>query len=170
MLYRILIFLILLVTWTLFSGQLDWFHLTLGVISAGFVTWISGDLLFDDRESNLTTRLKQGCRMASYLLWLLWQVVLSNIHLVRLAFGNQKDIQPSIVCFQTALKSDFEKFMLANSITLTPGTITIKIDGDRFCVHAISEKTALSLTDPTMENRIAGIFRDDSKPREDSGS
>lgn len=166
MLYRSLVFSWMLATWLVFSGQFDFFHLTLGVLSALFVTWISADLLFDDRTSDFETRLRQGGRLSFYLIWLLWQVVLANIHLLALAFGPRNQIQPSIVRCRTNLKSDFEKFLLANSITLTPGTITVKIIGDEVYVHSISQKTAEGLNDGEMEKRIAAI----SEPAGKGGS
>lgn len=161
--YQGFIFAILLVTWLIFSGLFDAFHITLGVISCGLVTWISSDLLFDDRAIPLRRRLVQGGRLFAYLAWLLWQVVLANLHLFRLAFGSQEEVQPQILRYETSLRSDFEKYLLANSITLTPGTVTIKILGDVFYIHAISDVAAGGL-DGEMERRIARIFADSPAP------
>ncbi|MCB1233895.1 MAG: Na+/H+ antiporter subunit E [Verrucomicrobiae bacterium] len=146
-------------TWLVFSGLFDGFHITLGIISSALVTQISSDLLFDDRSATLRDRARQGWRLALYLGWLMWQVVLSNLHLLRLALapGGLAEVKPRVVSFRTTLKTDFEKFLLANSITLTPGTITVKILGDEFLVHAVSE-TAASGLDGQMERRIARIF------------
>ena len=147
--------------WVVYSGHFDAFHLTLGVICCGLVSLISCDLFFHDRAAGMTTRMRQAYRLVSYLVWLLWQVILSNIHLLRLTLtpSGMKEVCPSIVKFQTPLKSDFEKFMLANSITLTPGTTTMRIVGDTFYVHAISKTTAAGL-DGEMDRRIAHIFAD----------
>lgn len=158
-LYCAIVFGLLMVTWVIFSGLLDGFHLTLGVISCGLVTWMSSDLLFDDREIGLRDRLRQAGRAMVYLSWLLWQIVLANLHLLKLAFGSKDLRQPQIVRYQTELKTDFEKFLLANSITLTPGTVTIKILGDTFYIHAISDFAAEGL-DGEMDRRIAHIFAD----------
>lgn len=139
------------------SGLLDLFHLSLGVISCGLVTWMSSDLLFANRETSLRRRLRQGRRMAWYLLWLLWQIVLANLHLLRLSFAPRSALQPQIVRYETKLETDFEKFLLANSITLTPGTVTMKILGNTFYIHAISDFAAEGLNGP-MEAHIAHIF------------
>lgn len=169
MLYRLLIFALLMVTWLVFSGLFDAFHITLGILSAAFVTWISSDMLFDNREISAPTRLGQAVRMVRYLAWLLWQVVLSNMDILKLALSpDLKKVEPRIVKIQTGLKSDFEKFLLANSITLTPGTITVKILGDVFYVHAISEHAAKGL-DGEMERRIAAIFAR-PKPKTDTAA
>lgn len=155
MVQRLLSFLLLFAFWLILSGLFDAFHLALGLISCALVTWWSSDLLFESRGS-LKHTLTQGWRLAGYLAWLLWQIVLSNIHLFQLSFGSLKEVSPRIVKFRTGLKTDFAKFLLANSITVTPGTITVKILGDVFYVHAISE--AAAGLDGGMERRIAAIF------------
>ena len=140
MAYRVLIFLLLMSTWVIFSGQFDAMHLTLGVLSSAFVTAISADLLFARRSTGIATRIAEGIKLSIYLGWLLWQVVLANMHLLRLSLlpGGMKDVEPAIVKYRTALKSDFARYLLANSITLTPGTITTGVEGQDYEIHALS--------------------------------
>ena len=127
------------------------------LLAVGIVTWMSSDLLFEDRFIPFRRRLVQAGRLAGYIVWLLGQIVLANIFLLRLAFSKREAIQPQIVRYESALKSDFEKFLLANSITLTPGTVTIKILGSTYYVHAINDEAAAGLNGE-MERRIARIF------------
>lgn len=155
--YAALVFGLLLATWVVLSGLFDFFHLGLGVISCALVTWLSADLLFEERGFALRSRFVQAVRLATYLVWLLGQIVLANLHLLRLAFSGRERLQPQIVRYRCALGTDFEKFLLANSITLTPGTVTIKIVGGTFYVHAISDVAAAGLNGE-MERRIARIF------------
>lgn len=164
-LYRGITFALLFLTWMVFSGLFDVFHLTLGVISCGFVTYMSSDLLFEDRSSPLKNRSIQAVRLAGYCVWLIWQIVVANIHLLKLAFGGKDLLQPQIVRYEaTSLETDFAKFLLANSITLTPGTVTMKILGKTFYIHAISDFAAKGL-DGEMERRIARVFSDrEGKP------
>lgn len=166
MAYRVFIFLLLMSTWVIFSGQFDAMHLTLGVLSSAFVTAISADLLFAKRSTGIGTRIAEGIKLTIYLSWLLWQIVLANFHLLRLSLlpGGMKDVEPSIVKFRTALKSDFARYLLANSITLTPGTITVKILDDEFYVHSISKLSTDGL-DGRMEQFIAWIFEDEVEAR-----
>ncbi|MDA7926601.1 Na+/H+ antiporter subunit E [Verrucomicrobiales bacterium] len=168
-LYRAIVFGLLMVIWVIFSGLLDGFHLTLGVISCGLVTWMSSDLLFDDREIGVRDRLRQAARISVYLFWLLWQIVLANLHLLKVAFGSADLRQPQIVRYKTELKTDFEKFLLANSITLTPGTVTIKILGDTFYIHAINDFAAKGL-DGEMDRRIGHIFEGSKSNVDAAGS
>ena len=157
--YHILIFLSMMAVWLVLSGQFDAFHITLGVISAAFVTAFSGHMHFLRRGRSLRERAVDTVRIAGYLCWLLWEIIIANLHVLYLALhprGNSL-MEPQVVRFKTRLKGDFARYILANSITLTPGTVTISIEGDEFLVHAISRKTAAA-TPGTMEERVAAAF------------
>ena len=153
-------FLIMMGFWILLSGKFDLFHLTLGVISSGLVSFISADLFMYSQQGG--NRLSTGFRFLLYLPWLLYQIVLSTLHVTFLALHpKMKDlIDPTIVTFKTKLKTDIAKVALANSITLTPGTITIRVEDQVFYVHAISRKAAAGLPGE-MEDRLAKVFERD---------
>lgn len=158
--YRLCIFLLLFGIWIVFSGQFDAFHLTLGVLSTAFVTAISSSFFFDDRSQTAGDRLRQIIRLPVYLLWMLYEIWLSNIHILRLALGPNElpGVEPTLIRVKTKLKTDFGKWMLANSITLTPGTITIDIQGDELLIHSISQITTKGVENDDMERKIAAIF------------
>ena len=153
-------FLIMFGFWILLSGKFDLFHLTLGVLSSGLVAWLSTDVLMLDSKKN--DRLAIAFRFISYVPWLLYQIVISTLHVTFLALHPKMKelIDPTIVTFKTKLKTDIAKVALANSITLTPGTITIRIEGQVFYVHAISRKAAAGLPGE-MEDRLAKVFERD---------
>ena len=162
--YRILTFCILFSIWIVFSGLFDAFHLPLGVLSAGLVTWASSDLLFPNRAPGLAARIKECSRLMSYVPWLLYQILLANLHVMYLALHPHgfAHVQPEIIRIRTKLRSDFAKWLLANSITLTPGTVTVKVEGDYLHVHAISRQAARGLG-KEMEQRITRIFESENK-------
>ena len=153
-------FLIMFGFWILLSGKFDLFHLTLGVLSSGLVSLLSADILMFDQEKN--DRLATACRFFCYIPWLLYQIVLSTLHVTYLALHPRMmdQIDPTIVTFKTKLKGNIAKVALANSITLTPGTITIRVVDDVFYVHAISRKAAAGLPGE-MEDRLARVFERD---------
>ncbi len=157
--YRILIFSVLFLFWVVLSGHFDGFHLALGVVCAGIVTWLSSDLFFQDRSRNLSQRWREISLGVGYFAWLLNQIVKANIVILKLALSPNgvDDVAPRVVRFRTKLRSDFARYLLAQSITLTPGTVTIKIAGDEFFVHAINQEAADGL-DRSMEGWIAHIF------------
>lgn len=152
---------ILFIFWIVLSGRFDGFHLTLGVLSSLWVAFISHDLLFQKTEISLLTRCKQIYRFLWYLVWLAGQIFLSNVYVLRLVFlpKIEEALDPTLFKFKTSLKDEFSKFIFANSITLTPGTVTLRITGDEFLVHAISAKLAKSLPGD-MEKRIARVFEE----------
>jgi len=154
----ILTFLVMFGFWIILSGKFDAFHLSLGIISCLIVAYLSGDLLFD------SPRIKElpgsWIRFARYLPWILYQIFLANIHLIYLTFHPRMMdlIDPRIIKFKSKLQSDLSRVTFANSITLTPGTITVYVtmDGD-FSVHAIDKKSREGLPGE-MEARIAKAF------------
>lgn len=157
--YFVVMFSVLMGLWMLFSGRFDAMHLGMGVLSCALVTVVSRPLWFEQPEVPFGARLKMAGRFVRYSVWLTVEIIRANVHVLALAFHRRprEAINPTIVRFDTKLKSEFARVLLANSITLTPGTVTIRIQGDTFVVHAISEKVAAGCPGE-MEQRVAEIF------------
>lgn len=152
---RVAVFLVLLAFWLILSGHYDLFHVGFGVLCAALVTGLSSDLLsLGGRETGLSV-----WRFIAYLPWLLYQVVIANFHVVYLILWPSQ-IRPQIIRFRTQLRSELARTTLGNSITLTPGTVTMDIQGDEFVVHAVSDKVAQDLLTGAMEERVARVFRE----------
>ena len=153
-------FLISLALWLILSGKFDHFHVSLGIISCIIVSYLSSDLLF---PNGLPPQfVSKAIGFTGYLPWLIYQILLANLHVLYLSLHPKllSKINPQIVRFQSKLKSDISIVALANSITLTPGTITLSVSVDgEFKVHAIDDKLAQNLPGQ-MENRIAKAFRE----------
>ena len=144
--------------WLLLSGKFDRFHVSLGIISCALVSLYSSELLFPDL--NIKELPIVWLRFIRYIPWLLYQVLVANIHVMYLAFHPRMIdlIDPQIIVFRSRLTSDLSLLTLANSITLTPGTITVYVSifGD-VTVHAIDVESGQSLP-WIMDARIAEIF------------
>ena len=156
----ILSFLILFILWIVFSGKFDGFHITLGLISSAIVAAFSGDLMFTSHEPRGIFRL--WVRLFAYIPWLIYQIFLANLHVMYLVFHPKmmKLINPQIIEFDSDLKSDYARTTFANSITLTPGTITVNVTVlGRFSVHCIDDKSGLSLPGD-MEAKIIKVFKE----------
>ena len=157
----ILSFFILFLFWIIFSGKFDSFHLFLGVISCCIVSFFASDLLFSTDSNNKIANLPElWLGFAGYIPWLIWQVILANIHMLFIVLSpNMKNrINPKLIKFRSRIKDRVGLVTFANSITLTPGTITVKLSiiGD-FVVHAIDDESAASLPG-AMEDKVAKIF------------
>ena len=157
----VLSFVILFILWVVFSGKFDGFHISLGIISSAIVAAFSGDLLFTSNEPRGIFRL--WLRLFAYIPWLIYQIFLANLHVMYLVFHPKmmKLINPQIIDFDSDLKSDYARTTFANSITLTPGTITVNVTAlGRFSVHCIDDKSSQSLPGD-MEAKIIKVFKEE---------
>ncbi|MFC1669497.1 Na+/H+ antiporter subunit E [Spirochaetota bacterium] len=142
--------------WLILSGKFDIFHITLGVICSAIVASYTHNLLFHNvRIGDFRLIL---IRLVTYIPWLIYQIALSNFHVMRLVLSPKMPIEPQIIKFTTKLESDVSWVTLANSITLTPGTITIDIKDREFYVHALSKKVADDLLSGEMEDKVAHVY------------
>ena len=156
----ILSFVILFLLWIVFSGRFDGFHITMGLIASAIVATFSGDLMFTSHEPRGIFRL--WFRLFAYIPWLIYQIFLANLHVMYLVFHPKmmELINPQIIEFESELKSDYARTTFANSITLTPGTITVNVTVlGRFTVHCIDDKSGQSLPGD-MESKIVKVFRE----------
>ncbi len=151
-------YIIVFAFWLLLSAHTDTFHVGAGIACSGIVAYASHDLLFAGAGNHALTKI---VRFIAYLPWLFYQIVLANIDVAKRALSPGMPIDPRVVTFKTMLKSDVARTALANSITLTPGTVTIDIVDDVFYVHAIAKEPADDLLEGAMERRIAHIFMED---------
>lgn len=154
------LFLILFSLWVILSGRFDAFHISLGLISSCIVTLFTMDLIPEIRAKGL---LRSWARFVGYLPWLLWQIWLANIHMLKLSFHPKVKhlIDPQIITFTPNLTSELSKLTLANSITLTPGTITISISTyGTFRVHAIDAESAEGITTQIMVEKVKKAFKE----------
>jgi multicomponent Na+:H+ antiporter subunit E len=154
----LLTFCIMAVFWVLLSGIFDAFHLISGLVCCTIVAILYHDLLVKGKSEK---KLLKSLRLAFYIPWELWQIVLANIDVAYRVLHPRMPIDPLIIEFETTLRGEFSLVTLANSITLTPGTITILVEPERgkFLVHAIAKEPADSLlVDQTMQKKVAHVF------------
>ncbi|WP_461210572.1 Na+/H+ antiporter subunit E [Desulfocurvus sp. DL9XJH121] len=153
-----LTFVLMAVTWVVLSGKFDPFHMSLGVICCAIVAWASSDLLFPPNTQAAVTGV--WFRFILYIPWLIWEIVKANIWLLYLAFHPRmmSMISPRVIKIDSYLTGTMARLTFANSITLTPGTITVYVDRfGRYTVHAIDKKSADGLPGD-MERNIAKTF------------
>ncbi len=153
---------VLFLFWIVLSGKFDAFHLTLGFLSAAgvaFGTRRLGRL----KPSIEGLHAKTGTRWLSYLPWLMWQIVLSAVQVAKVVFHPKLPIDPGMIKFRCDLPHSVAHLTLANSITLTPGTVTINVEHDEdYIVHALTKDAADSLVpaegEGDMQTRVRRLF------------
>jgi len=138
---RIVIFLGAFLVWSLLNWVPDWQHLIVGIFIAGFVAFLIGDL-FITQPHILKHPLRYWYFLIYYLPKFLWECFKANVDVAYRVLHPKLPINPGIVKVKTSLKTDTALTFLANSITLTPGTMSIDVDKDNgiLYVHWIDVK------------------------------
>lgn len=148
--------------WMLLSGNTEVKFLTYGAITALVTAWVTYPLLLIPDDAETKTYFLLGvnpAKLALYLLWLFWQLVLANLDVLRATVRPEIEIDPRVVRFRYRADHPMAKVCLANSITLTPGTVTIDVAEDgTFTVHALTEGAADGLKDGAMQEKAAWLF------------
>jgi multicomponent Na+:H+ antiporter subunit E len=151
----------LTVVWFALSGQTSPQFLVLAPVSILLSVWLAARFRIIDRDSSPYHRAPQ---LILYTGWLLIQIVKSNIAVIARVVGPRSGIDPAMVSLRTTAKTDLGKALFANSITLTPGTVTVDVEGDRVKVHALMRESASASSFESMDRRAAGAA--DSSKRE----
>lgn len=125
-------------------GSALWLLLTLSTnidhLVTGAVVVLLGTILFGGYFTERPTKFLQIHRVILFIIYVpvfIWYMVKANIDVAYRALHPARPIKPGIVKIRTTLKTDIAKVFLANSITLTPGTMTCEIDGDYLYIHWI---------------------------------
>jgi len=162
----VLSFLSLMAFWLIMSGFFDALHITYGLVSVAVVMAVNFQLktyrFFEDEMDDLL-RLRFG-KVFLYIPWILMQILQAGFHVAFIILKPSPSIRPTIVKFRANLPSAHAKMILGNSITLTPGTLTVDIKGDRFIVHALTEASYKGIVNDDMPGKVKGLFLKDSDP------
>jgi len=152
--------LLLMGLWLHLSGRFDPFHLALGVGSVLLVMWINAPLKQTQLYSGDTFAWDRANYWAllAYLPWLGWEILLGSIQVAYLVLHPRMPVEPCLIYFRVNLPNLAARVILGNSITLTPGTVTIRIRGNEFVVHALTRASAEGLIQGTMPQRVSRIF------------
>ena len=137
--------------WIMLSGHWDVRLLLLGVLSVGVTVWMARRRDIDDAEG---LPMQQLPRLIAYLPWLARAVVASNIDVARRVLTPSLPIEPTTVRVQADQTTVVGRVVYANSITLTPGTITLEVEDDAIEVHALTGEGAHDLCTNEMGRRV----------------
>lgn len=129
----------LAVFWFAMSGETSPFFLGLSVIAVLATLWISATLKIVDRDSSPYHRAPH---LIIYMGWLIGEIVKANLAVISRVLGWRQSIDPAMVEISTATRTSLGKALFANSITLTPGTVTVDVDGQVLKVHALVRENA----------------------------
>ncbi len=141
--------------WLLLSGHFEPVLLGLGVASCVLVVWIARRMDLVDREG-LSAQLTW--RALPYWGWLAWQIVKTNVEVALIILTPKMPISPRMVRVRASQKSELGHVVYANSITLTPGTVTVDLVDGGLEVHALTKAAADDLASGEMDRRVTAMM------------
>ena len=124
-----------------------------GLALSGFVAYYSRDIWFSPEEMPLYT-LKHFRNMVRFFGILLVEIVKANIDVAKIVLNPTMPINPQFVIVPMMLKNDVNKVIYGNSVTLTPGTLTVEIKNDYFVIHALTNEAAYAMKGSFIEKWI----------------
>lgn len=153
-------FVSLLGFWYLMSGFFDLVHTLMGLLSVGVVMAVNYQLKthsFFDEETDVIKDLR-FLYVPYYFGWLLVQIIISGLQVARILLSPSLPIETTIVRFKVDFPNPHCKMILGNSITLTPGTLTVDIIDDEFIVHAITPVSFESIANDKIPQQVLKLF------------
>ena len=153
-------YLLFLLAWIVFNGNITMEILIFGVIIAAVM--LAFMCKFMDyslkKEANV---YKKSIWFLAYVVLLIREIVKANLAIIPRILTIEEEMDPVIVKFRTSLKSDFTKMLLANSITLTPGTITVALEDDEYTIHCLDTSLAEGLENSDFEKALKKLEMED---------
>lgn len=150
-----MIALALFVLWVIFNGKLTWELVAFGAVISVALAWFVQRFItpgFTLRSQwNIAGQIPA---YASYFWFLVKEIVIANITVMRMILTDQEVVVPKLAVFQTKLRTKTARVVLADCITLTPGTITVHLQGDEYLVHCLDESLEEGLLNSEFEKRL----------------
>lgn len=140
--------------WLSWSGHVEPLLLGLGVFSTTLVAWLSYRMRLIDREAfpyHLTWRL------LGYIPWVLWQVIKSSIDVAKIILNPKLPVYSHLIFLEVKQKTELGRVIHANTITITPGTVTLDVRDGYFVVHALTRDAAAQDGTDDLNDRVAKL-------------
>jgi multicomponent Na+:H+ antiporter subunit E len=144
---------ILFSVWLLLSGHYEPLILGFGVGSCALVVFIAHRMDVVDHEGVPYL----GTRLVRYIPWLMKEIFVANVKVAKIILDPRLPISPIIVHFRGSQRTDMGRFLYANSVTLTPGTITTGVDGNEFEIHALTLADVDGREEDEMDRRCSMV-------------
>ena len=149
--YLISLAVVMAALWLGLSGFFKPLLLGLGVVSVLLATWMAGRMDVVGTEHN---PILFSWRLPIYWAWLVWQIVLANVEVARCILAPGRRLRPRVIEVPVPQKTEIGRVTYANSITLTPGTVSLLLERDRVKVHALTDASAGGVESGDMARRV----------------
>ena len=148
----LILFLILLSLWLLMSGHYSILIISLGIISCVFCVYVAKRAKLIDDEGLPIFFIP---RLSNYLIWLFKEILISNLNTAKVIINGK--VEPETFTVKASQVTDVAKVTYANSITLTPGTVTTKMQKDVFEVHALNSDFGNDVRTNEMDKKVTWL-------------
>ncbi len=152
--YGIALGVVLFGVWLLWSGHFDALLVGFGLASTVAIVLIARRMRILDSEA---VPLEITLRALRYAPWLAWEIVKSNLDVARRILDPRLPIDPCVVEVRAGQRRELARVVYANSITLTPGTVSVALEGDTIMVHALTREAAAALESGEMDRRVSAV-------------
>lgn len=148
---------LLAAAWLLWSGLFKPLLLVLGAVSCVLVVILAARMRLFDHD---VFSLRYTGRLLRFWAWLAREIVRSSLDVTRVVLSPKLPINPTVTEFDTRCEHPVDRATLGNSITLTPGTLTLRIEGRHVVVHALTADGARDIDGGEMDRRVAALRGD----------
>lgn len=152
--HKISLSIALILFWLFNSGHYNYLILALGAASIAIVVLIAHRMDVVDHESQT---IHLSLEYPRFGLWLIKEIVVANLTVVKHIWLGNKTITPTVKVIKASQTTDVGKVIYANSITLTPGTVTLGLVNDEIMVHALIQENIVALESGDMDSRVSRL-------------
>lgn len=148
--------LVLMGFWLVITGSVRPFDLAIGLALSVVVTWWTERVLWTGEDEPLSARAL--VRFPGYLVYLVKEIVVAAVYVAERVIDPHLGIAPTLHTHRVTFHRDSARVAFANSITLTPGTITVDVDGDTYTIHCLHESFSDAISSGDLERRVSKAF------------
>lgn len=153
----------LYIFWLIISGSLQLKFLIMGAVACIVIAWVCTPLFMIDNISHTKKYFLLDIPLISligYAFWLLKELILANLDVAKSVWKKEMPIEPQLLHFRVSMDNPVALVLLANSITLTPGTITLNVSRENiYEIHALTPTAAEGIRSGAMAKKVGKLFR-----------
>jgi multicomponent Na+:H+ antiporter subunit E len=147
------------VFWLVLTGSMKPFDLGVGLAMSALLGWWAAVVLWPtDDDPSLTPA--RAARFILYIPWLIKEIIIAAVGVAEIVLRPHMPIDPLIIVYHSPVRSLVSRVAFANSITLTPGTLTVDLDASTYTVHCLNEGFARGVEGGDMDRRIHRVFEE----------
>ncbi len=149
-------YVLFLVLWIIFNANFTWEIFFIGAILSAALYWFVCKFMDYSPKKDLQG-LKNLGKVFRYIIILVIEIIKANGQVIHFILTSKYEVEPKLVKFRTDLKKDSSRAVLANSITLTPGTITVTLTGNEYVVHCLDKDLAEGMSDSIFVKQLRAM-------------